>query len=240
MAAKRFVAALAFAAAACAPSPQSSALAPRDTVMVVDTVRLGSNAGLEARVASLQLQLLEREAQFVALDARLDEAMREVVRSMARLQTLASRAEAASAIAEAEVALRELRTRGGRDSVPEIAQGQRFLGLSSTEFDKQNFGGALYLANQAKSMAAAGRTRLTQVDPGALRPSEVRFSVPIPFRSTTRSNVRDGPGTQFAVVFTLEAGTRVTGQSYEGEWVRIADTQGRGGWIHYQLLEAVR
>ena len=231
-----------FTTSACATAspPPASAAAP-DTVVVVDTVRVGGgDQGLEARVASLDLQLLEKEAQILAMEASLEDAMREVVRAMARLQTLASRAEAASAIAEAEVALRELRSRGGRGAVPEVAQAQRLLGLSSTEFDDENFGGALYLANQAKGVAALGRQRLAAVGGAGLRSGEVRFAVPVPLQTTTRSNVREGPSTQFDVVFTVDPSTRVTGQSYAGEWVRITDAAGRTGWIHYQLVRAVR
>src|SRR6267143_6021673 len=62
-------------------------------------------AELDQRVARLELRLLEREAQIDALQERLDDARQEVVRAMAKLQTLATRAGAASAMAEAEVAL---------------------------------------------------------------------------------------------------------------------------------------
>src|SRR5213079_2057653 len=57
---------------------------------------------LERRVARLELLVAERDAQVEDLQARLDEARQEVVRALAKLQTVASRAEAASAIAEAE------------------------------------------------------------------------------------------------------------------------------------------
>jgi len=228
------------AVSACASSSPPAAPVPVDTVVIVDTVQVAGDPEEDPRVASLELQLLERQAQVLALNATLDETRREVVRSMARLQSLASRAEAASAIAEAEVALRELRTRGGREAVPEIAEAQRLFSQSSAEFDNQNFGGALYLANQAKNIAAAGRSRLAEVGTDVLRAGEVRFAVPVPLETTTRANVRDGPGTEFPVLFTLDAAVRVTGQSYEGEWVHIADATGRGGWIQYRLVRAVR
>src|SRR5262245_15927903 len=57
----------------------------------------------DRRIASLELQLLEKGAQVDYLQGQLDEARREAVRSMARLQSVASRAEAASGIAEAEL-----------------------------------------------------------------------------------------------------------------------------------------
>src|SRR5204863_274769 len=70
------------------------------TVAVPDPGRADSvtprNRGLEQRVARLELQRLERDAQVDQLQGQLDAARREVVRAMAKLQTLASRAEAAS------------------------------------------------------------------------------------------------------------------------------------------------
>ena len=98
----------------------------------------------ERRIASLELQLLEKDAQVDYLEEQLDEARREVVRSMGRLQSVATRAEAASGIAEAELVLQ---------SMPANAAGtaaiQTLTAQSSAEFEKANYGGALYLANQA-------------------------------------------------------------------------------------------
>ena len=66
---------------------------------------------------------------------------------MAKLQSVASRAQAASAMAEAEVALQTMRS--SNQDPPEASQVSRLVKQSATEFDKQNYGGALYLANQA-------------------------------------------------------------------------------------------
>ena len=100
---------------------------------------------------------MEKEAQVEELQSRLEETRQEVVRAMAKLQTLASRAEAASGIAEAEVALQPLKPGPGQPAAPEAMQASRLLKESSTEFDKENYGGALYLANQAKTLAGAAR-----------------------------------------------------------------------------------
>src|SRR5256885_7379920 len=70
---------------------------------------------------------------------------------MAKLQTLASRAEAASAMAEAEIALQSLKTAAAPQAVPETGQATQMLQQSTAEFNKRNYGGALKLAHQAKS-----------------------------------------------------------------------------------------
>jgi len=191
---------------------------------------------LEQRVARLELRQLEKEAQVEELQARLDDARREVVRAMAKLQSLATRAEAASGMAEAEIALQTLRTRGTALGVPELAQASQLLQLATAEFDKQNYGGSLYLANQAKDAAAAGQGRVASVERGSLRQGEVPFALPLRLQTAGRANVRSGPGGGFDVSFTLDGGASLTGYSYVDQWVRITDDSGRAGWIYQSLV----
>ena len=170
------------------------------------------------------------------LQTRLEDTRDEVVRTMAKLQTLASRAEAASAMAEADVALQSLKANGGGQQLPETGQVSKLVQQSNEEFNKQNFGGALYLANQAKSIAGTARARTAAGSRGASRSGETPFAVPIRLKVTSRGNVREGPGTSFAVVFAVEAGNALTGYSYTEDWVRVSDEQGRGGWIFRSLI----
>jgi hypothetical protein len=188
---------------------------------------------LEQQLARSELRLLEKEAQIEDLQTQLDDARQEVVRAMAKLQSLATRAEAASGIAEAEIALQSLRASG---SAPVIGEITDLMKQSTAEFDKQNYGGALYLANQAKSSAASARGQLASADRSSLRPGEVPFALPLELQTTARANVRDGPGGDFKVLFTLPSGTSVTGQSYADQWVRITDDSGRRGWVYRSLI----
>jgi len=191
---------------------------------------------LEQRVSRLELRLLEKEAQVEELQARLDDARREVVRAMAKLQSLATRAEAASGMAEAEIALQSLRTSGIPQGVPELGQASQLLQLATAEFDKQNYGGALYLAGQAKEAASAGQGRVASVERGSLRQGEVPFALPLRLQTTGRANVRSGPSSGFEIAFTLDGGADVTGYSYVDQWVRVTDESGRPGWIFQSLV----
>src|SRR5437016_12183305 len=109
-------------------APRDSARVSRQPVLVRDTA-------LEQRAARLELKTLEQEAQVAELQSRLDDARREVVRAMAKLQSLATRAEAASGMAEAEIALQALGTANGNNasSSPEYGQGTAPLQLATTE-----------------------------------------------------------------------------------------------------------
>ncbi len=215
-----------------AATPQPAPEATR-----VDTVRVAvADPELEQRATRLALRLLEREAEVEELQRRLDEARREVVRSMAKLRTLATRAEAASAMAEAEIALQSLRAAAGTQEVPDLDDARRLLDMSAAEFNKQNYGGALYLANQAKTTALGGAGRLRESERAALRPGEARFALPLKLQLTGRTNVREGPGTGYRVLFTLDAGAQLVGVSYAGEWIRVMDEAGRDGWVIYNRI----
>jgi len=189
-------------------------------------------AELERRAAQLELQLMERDSVIDGLNARLDEALQEVVGAMGKLQSLTSRAEAASAMAEADVTLQSITTSGG-DS-PESRQGLRLMQLSTAEFKRKNFGGALYLANQAK--AAARAHGLAGGRLGNMRSGEIPFALPIKLRVNGRANVRSGPGTNFAVSFTAESNSTLSGISYLGDWIRATNDAGNEGWILRSLV----
>jgi len=197
------------------------------------------DTALEQRAGRLELKTLEQEAQIEELQDRLDDARREVVRAMAKLQSLATRAEAASGMAEAEIALEALRSAngsgGGSSASPELTQGTQLLQLATAEFDKQNYAGALYLATQAKNAAAAGQGRVTS-ERGTPRTGEIPFALPLHLQTTGRANVREGPGATFRVSYTLDAGAALTAYAYVDQWVRVADEADRPGWIHQGLI----
>lgn len=224
---------------ACASSTPSSATkaAPRRATSArqrPETVAV-RDPELERRLARLELRVLEKETQVDELQQRLDDARDEVVRTMAKLRTLASRAEAASAMAEADVALQTFRGREGARSLPEMGQTQRFIDESTSEFNKENYGGALYLANQAKAATEAGTTRLAGGS-RAIRAGETPFAVPLRLRTSAKGNVREGPGTNFPVTFEASSGEMLTAFSYTDEWIRVADESGRTGWIFRSLI----
>jgi uncharacterized protein YraI len=223
---------IALTAACSQPKPVAPPPKPRvirDTVTV--TVK---DPELEKRVAALELSVFARDAQIEDLQNKLEDARAEVVRAMAKLQSVASRAQAASSMAEAEVALQSMRA--GGDEPPEARQVAGLVRQAASAFDKQNYGGALYLANQAKTVASSYRGRLAATGRDSGRPGETAFAVPLKLVTTTRGNVRGGPGTGFPIVFAADSGTTLTGFSYADEWIRISDDGGRGGWIFRSLV----
>jgi chromosome segregation ATPase len=117
------------------------------------------NPEADREIARLRSQLQDRNGeiadlqnQIADLQRRLSETMNEAVRAMARLRTLATRAEAASAIAEAEVTVQQIRQRSPR---ADLQEADRLLHTAGVEFEAENYGGAVYLATQTKRSATS-------------------------------------------------------------------------------------
>lgn len=225
---------IAVIAASTACSQAKPAAKPPSPRVVRETVTV-RDPELDKRDARLELELLAKDAQIEDLQSKLEDTRAEVVRAMAKLQSVASRAQAASAMAEAEVALQSMKSSSAEEP-PEATQATRLVRQSASEFDKANYGGALYLANQAKTLASSYKGRLAVGGREGARPGETTFAVPIRLVTTTRGNVRGGPGTGFPIVFAADSGTTVTGFSYVDEWIRISDETGRPGWIFRTLV----
>src|SRR5262245_43367567 len=215
-----------------APTPEPPSVEPAPAVEAAPPPPSAPTAAEQRRAASLELQVLEKSAQIEQLQAQLDEARREVVRSMARQQSTATRAEAASGIAEAELAAQSM-----PDDVAAAAAVRNLTVQSSSEFEKANYGGALYLASQAKSVALSARGQI-ESEQGSLRPYARSLELPLQLETRTGANVRSGPGTGFGVVYTLPARSRVVAYSSAEQWLRVVDDSGRRGWISQSLIRA--
>lgn len=107
---------------------------------------------MDERLAIPLLLLLEREAQIQQLNKKLDDAIQETVRSKAKLASQESRAEAASNLAEAELALNTLKgSIKGIEKRPDYIHLTLLMKTSTEELRKENYGGSLFLTNQIKT-----------------------------------------------------------------------------------------
>ncbi len=214
--------------ASAPPPPPSASASP--------AAGLPAETDAARTIAQLRLRLLEQQVQVAEMQKKLDDAIQEVIRANAQLQSVESRAQAASTLAEAEVALSTMDAAAPR---PEITQAEELLQMSAAEFDNENYGGSLYLTTQAKSLIAVASEQVSDADRPAL-PGEEPFAVPLPLRAVTRTNVRQGPGTEFEVLFVVSPAVPLVGQAYKEPWVRIRDERGRTGWIFHSLVEGRR
>jgi Bacterial SH3 domain len=196
-----------------------------------------ANRALEEQLAGLQLQLLEQDAQVKEVNKKLDDATLEVVRAKAKLQSLESKAEAASTLAEGEIAMKALKSKVAGVKDPVLNQAESLLNSSNQELKKENYGGALYLAAQAKTLIKEEQERLKGQEENSKLEGEVPFAIPLQLRVVSSANLRKGPGLDTPIVFTMKEGQAVVGYSYRGLWVRVKTEDGQGGWIHYSLVD---
>jgi hypothetical protein len=166
-----------------------------------------------------------------------DEAILEVVRTKAKLRSLESKAEAASEMAEAEIAVKALKVQlRGRGAGPDVSKAEQLLKISAEEFNKENYGGALYLASQAKGHIRASQMRIVSPEKIESVVGETLFAQPVPLKVLTTSNLRQGPGLKSKILAKLEKGTTLVGYSYKGRWVRVTSEGGASGWIYQTLV----
>jgi hypothetical protein len=197
-----------------------------------------TNRELDDKLARSQLLVFEREAQLKELNRKLEEAILEVVRAKAKLRSLESKAEAASHLAEAEIALKTLKESSEGRREQDFAQAEEMLKLGAQEFKRENYGGALYLTSQAKTLLKEGQERSQSRDKMPLLKGEVQFALPLPLRVGSEVRAREGPGLEFKEVHSLGNDEAVLGLSYKGQWVRVKAQDGRVGWVMYTRLAA--
>jgi hypothetical protein len=242
----------AFLTAACQTSPVKNV----DTALQADTrvERLieenkglekslakseASRKDLEERLSDIQLRLLEKESQIKALEEHLksqqnvlDDAFLEVVRSKAKLRSVETKAEAASNMAEAEIAVKGLRLElGAGDQDADVRRAEQLLKMSADEFKNENYGGALYLTNQAKAHIKAGQVRLGAEQGISTHKGETPFSQPLELKLLQRTSLRESPASNSKVIGRLEKGTPLLGYSSASGWIRVGGEEGVKGWV---------
>ncbi len=172
----------------------------------------------------------------------LDEAVQEVVRAKAKLRTIESRAEAATTMAEAEIALRATKeglAAGLRGQGENLARAEELLKMSTREFRDENYGGALYLAGQARGHINTVQLHQAPGEEDAFQPGDTPFSQPLPLKILKRCNFRRMPDLKGPVIEVLDQGTLIVASAHKDNWLRVRTEDGRAGWVH-QSLAGVR
>lgn len=206
-------------------------------------------APLQRKIYRLQIELLEKSARNRALETQLsaqqkltDEAVLEVVRTKAKLRSIESRAEAASTLAEAEIALKNLKERVSSETKAQskiFAKAELLLEMSALELKRENYGGALYLSGQAMGRIKAIQVDLNRQPENPSAPDEKLFPQPLPLKVLKRSNLRSSPDLSSNIVKVLGKETLIIGYAHKHNWIRVQTEDGGSGWI-YQTLVGVR
>jgi hypothetical protein len=193
-----------------------------------ETARLRQD--LAAREAELrELRSSQREQQKV-----IEESTREAARAKVKLRRLATQAEAASYIADVEVALESLRA--ARDATPFLELAQSLVASTAAPFAEGDYATVMDRAEQAEQMIAVmADVQSRSRSRGA---SEVLLRVPIALRVVADSPLRRQPRRNVASAGVLKQGSPVVARAYKGSWLRVETEDTRSGWVEPSRLRA--
>jgi hypothetical protein len=169
----------------------------------------------------------------------LQESTREVTRAKVKLRRLATQADAASYIAEVEVAMASLRSSlGATSTVPLVVLAQGILDSTAAPFAQGDYGVAIDRAAQAEQLIALVADDQVRRGSRQRMPGEVPLRVPIPLKVTIDTNLRREPLSKASVVGALKKDTHLVAHAYKGRWLQVETEDGRAGWVNETQLGA--
>ncbi|PTR13486.1 SH3 domain-containing protein [Nitrosospira sp. Nsp2] len=229
------------------PEPETVAAVPEARAKVQCEIELekleAEKDAQQQEIERLQKVLTEKDAQIRSQQARqqdqaktLQETSSLAAQAQVKLRRLATRPAAASAIAEVEMMMGNLKSSpmAGSEEILQT-QAQRLLNAATTSYAEENYASAMDHAAQAREyidMVTNNRTRKTSDQ------LTVSLQVPIPLRTTSNSNLRQKPGLSAPLVTTLKRDALMIAEAYRGDWLYVMTADGRAGWVLNTLVEA--
>jgi hypothetical protein len=211
---------LALSEARCAAREQAQAQQP-----TVEDVRR-----LETRAKKGEDEQRRLEEQLALRQRELEVTETELIRTKGRLKGVETRAEASSAIAEAEILTGRLDTRGRAGTTRKDAEGE--LAKAKKLLDEENYGAALFFAMKAQNMVTkVGDSRPAADTRDADKPAPQGTYVV----SASSAHIRQSPSTDAPVVGTARQGDPLKALAVRGAWVKVAYGDVTG-WVSLKLL----
>jgi predicted GNAT family N-acyltransferase len=199
----------------------------------------------QSEIERLKQLLAEKEALISSQQAHQQEQAKELqastsqaTRAQIKLSRLATQPDAASTLAEVEVAMEALHS--AKTTAPRQAmqiQAQRLLDAANAAYVKGDFATAVDRATQSREIIdmamghRSGKTSSTQR-------LTITFQTPIPLRTRIDCNLRQLPRGNAAILRVLEKDSALMALAYRGGWLRIQAEDGRTGWVLNTLVEA--
>ena len=210
---------LALAEARCvAREPAAQAPAPEEMKRLETRARRSED---EQKRLEEQIALRLRELQVTET---------ELIRTKARLKGLETRAEAASAIAEARILVKRFESRGRSAT---LKSAEEDLEKAEGLLQEENYGAALFFALKAQDMVTkAGDVRVTADATEAERPAPQ----PTYVVSVDSANIRQSPSTQAPVLAEVKRGATLRALAVRGSWVKVAH-ENVTGWVNLRVVQ---
>ena len=202
----------------------------------------GPCTDLQQEISTLQQQLAAKDAEITRLQAQQQAREREreettvqAARAEVKLRRFATEADAASRLAEVEVALETLQARPGAGDRPLQALIRPLADMAEDSFKQGEFNAAVERSTQARQLIDMLLANDAASDQGAA--PESAFKVAVPLRIKVDTRLRSQPDTRAAVLGVLPATTPVTALGYHGLWLQVQTPDGDTGWISSELVE---
>lgn len=196
----------------------------------------------QREIARLQQLLADKDSEISRLrthqEARtreLEETTAQAARAEVKLRRFTTEADAASRLAEVEVALETLRSRPEAGDSPVQALAQQLLDQASAAFRQGEHGETVNLAAQARQLVDMLLAR--EASAGGDAAPEAAFTVAIPLRIKTDTRLRARPGTHSDILEVLPAATPVTALGHHGLWLQVQTPGQNTGWVSSDLVE---
>lgn len=193
-----------------------------------------------AVITSLQMALLEREAQLLQITLEQQATIQEMVRIQAKLRSRNSRAETASLLAEVTLTIKKAQRIAHPNQEPIIERSQRLLIQANEAYQAENYDSASFLARQGISGLQSLIIQNSYSDNTGLEGQvDQLFAIPLHMRVIEHSPMRALPSKDGEIIALLEPDAQLTAIGYKGTWVKVVwnIATRTDGWVLYNSLE---
>lgn len=199
----------------------------------------------QSEIERLQQLLAEKEALIRSQQAHQQDQARELqattsqaTRAQIKLRRMATQPDAASTLAEVEVAMETLKSSKTTAAQQALqSQAQRLLDAASAAYAKDDFATAVDRATQSREIIDMVKGQPAGNASSARRVA-VTFQAPIPLRTRIDCNLRHLPRGNAAIRKVLKKNSTLMALAYQGNWLRIQTEDGDTGWVLNTLVEA--
>jgi hypothetical protein len=166
----------------------------------------------------------------------LQETASEISRAKNKLHRLATQPEAASKIAEVEVAMATLkRTELSKPDEIFRSLAQELLGAAMVAYAQKNYSSVMNYA--AQSYELIGAIISSPRKSSGLRDIPLSFSTPISLLVTQNSQLRLDPNSDSRIIGPLKKSTSLVATAYRGDWFYVQTTDSLSGWVKNSVVD---
>lgn len=200
----------------------------------------------QSEIERLQQLLAEKEALIQSQQAHQQDQARvlqattsQAARAQVKLRRMATQPDAASTLAEVEVAMETLKSAkitAPHQTMQSLAQ--HLLDDATAAYGKDDFAMTVDSATQSREIIdmvkgqANGKAAST-------RKVTVTFQTPIPLQTRIDCKLRQLPRGNAPTLKTLKKASALMALAYRGDWLRIQTEDGDTGWLLNSLVEAL-